>query len=289
VLGVAPDATAEEIKRRYRQLVKVAHPDAGRTGVELFLAVRRAYEVLSDPLRRAAYDVERSWRARAEEPPDRVAKATEAAGPTRERWQWTGETLENFARSFFGNIWADEAAEPPHPQAEPDWLLSGISRPGQRQAEDAADARQSRRGAPRVHLVELTLAESFAGKDAEVDGVRVRIPPGARDQSRYRISTPPAEIVVRLQPHRQYRVQGDDLAMDLAVAHDMATRGGELRLTHPGGPVVVRLPAGVRPGQILRLRGQGLPATPARRAGDLLLRVEVVAARPEAAAAQRGH
>ena len=57
VLGVAPDAGAEEIKRAYRQLARRYHPDISaddRTAA--FLEVARAYEVLCDPQRRRTYD-----------------------------------------------------------------------------------------------------------------------------------------------------------------------------------------------------------------------------------------
>lgn len=57
VLGVAPDAGAEEIKRAYRQLARRYHPDiSGDDRGTAFLEVSRAYTVLSDPERRRSYD-----------------------------------------------------------------------------------------------------------------------------------------------------------------------------------------------------------------------------------------
>lgn len=62
VLGVAPDATTEEITRAYRRLVRRYHPDtrdsrAGETIADAALArVIAAYDVLRDPERRARYD-----------------------------------------------------------------------------------------------------------------------------------------------------------------------------------------------------------------------------------------
>ncbi|GBF99721.1 hypothetical protein Rsub_12434 [Raphidocelis subcapitata] len=56
VLGVPPDAPLEEIKARYRKLAKQTHPDASGGEEQLFLAVRRAYEHLSNELLRAEHD-----------------------------------------------------------------------------------------------------------------------------------------------------------------------------------------------------------------------------------------
>jgi curved DNA-binding protein CbpA len=57
VLGLPPDAPAEAVKARYRELAKATHPDAGGGGgVEAFLAVRRAYDVLSQEMLRAEHD-----------------------------------------------------------------------------------------------------------------------------------------------------------------------------------------------------------------------------------------
>ena len=57
VLGVSPDAGADEIKRAYRQLARRYHPDiSGDDRGVAFLEVSRAYEVLQDPERRRRYD-----------------------------------------------------------------------------------------------------------------------------------------------------------------------------------------------------------------------------------------
>lgn len=59
ILGVEPDATAAEIRRVYRVLVKAHHPDLrpeDPAAHERFLVIKAAYEVLIDPVRRAAHD-----------------------------------------------------------------------------------------------------------------------------------------------------------------------------------------------------------------------------------------
>ncbi|GAB4231403.1 MAG: hypothetical protein Kow00109_03550 [Acidobacteriota bacterium] len=60
ILGVSQDASREEIQRAFRRLAREHHPDAGgEASGEQFRRIREAYEVLSDPQRRAAYDAER--------------------------------------------------------------------------------------------------------------------------------------------------------------------------------------------------------------------------------------
>ena len=59
VLGVARDATPDEIKKAYRRLARELHPDVnpGADASERFKLVTHAYDVLSDPEQRARYDV----------------------------------------------------------------------------------------------------------------------------------------------------------------------------------------------------------------------------------------
>lgn len=58
VLQVAPNATPEEIRSAYRRRALRLHPDQSGGGSEPFIELQRAYSVLSDPSRRAAYDRE---------------------------------------------------------------------------------------------------------------------------------------------------------------------------------------------------------------------------------------
>lgn len=63
ILGISPQAAADEIKSAYRRCVRQTHPDHSGTR-EKFQAVRAAYTLLSDPDKRARYDAERrAWMA----------------------------------------------------------------------------------------------------------------------------------------------------------------------------------------------------------------------------------
>jgi curved DNA-binding protein CbpA len=70
VLGVRPSAGADEIKRAYKQKARMHHPDANGGDprkTERFQQINEAYQVLSNPERRAAYDREREAHERGRE------------------------------------------------------------------------------------------------------------------------------------------------------------------------------------------------------------------------------
>ena len=90
VLGVAPSASAEQIREAYRRLAREHHPDrtatSGRTGGDVSMpAINEAYRVLNDPARRAVYDASlrgAPQRGPAAPPKESAAGATTATGST---------------------------------------------------------------------------------------------------------------------------------------------------------------------------------------------------------------
>src|SRR5256885_13408351 len=108
VLGVPRTATAEEIKRAYRQLARKHHPDlapAAERGkaAERFKEINEAHEVLSDPDKRAKYDaLGADWKSGMEftPPPRAERRATETV-------EW--EDLEGFS-DFFDSLFGRRSA-----------------------------------------------------------------------------------------------------------------------------------------------------------------------------------
>lgn len=81
---------------------------------------------------------------------------------------------------------------------------------------------------------------------------------------------------LRKAGRKAFRSRGHDISHSLSVAFLDALRGGTQRLSLPDGRALdVRLPAGLRDGQRIRLRGQGEPGSHGGAAGDLLLTIEV--------------
>jgi curved DNA-binding protein CbpA len=90
VLGVQRGASADEIRTAYRRAARASHPDLHPEDVtahDRFMRVQKAYEVLGDPARRAAYDTPPSRpaaaRARPYNPEEPVSLARELGETVR--------------------------------------------------------------------------------------------------------------------------------------------------------------------------------------------------------------
>jgi molecular chaperone DnaJ len=112
ILGVEPDASREDIKSAYRERVKKYHPDYYGKDREPFLEVQEAYEVLSDPTRRKAYDNELARERRSRSIPGGVTRRAPAS-PFRARrpevedllFNWSAEGLSGAFSEIFDNLW----------------------------------------------------------------------------------------------------------------------------------------------------------------------------------------
>jgi len=280
VLGVPRTATAEEIKRAYRQLARKHHPDLQvaserARASERFKEINEANEVLSDPDKRAKYDaLGANWKGGMDftPPPDT------GRGPSvTTDWEGFGDFSD-----FFGSIFGRPSAGRP-----------GAGRAG----ADRAGVRMPIPGNDVEGELPLTLDDVLHGgqRRITVDGrsLDVTIPRGIRDGATLRLAGqggpgvnggPAGDVYlrVRLLPHPRYRVVGDDLEMDLPLWPWQAVLGAEVRVDTPDGPVTLTVPPGTQSGQRLRLRGRGLPRDGAR--GDLYAVVRVVVpTRPSAA------
>jgi len=102
----------------------------------------------------------------------------------------------------------------------------------------------------------------------------VSIPKGILDGQRLRLAgqggagtgnAPAGDLYleVTLEEHKQYRVDGRDVTLDLPVAPWEAALGAEVVVPTPAGQVTMTVPAGSAAGRRLRLRGRGIPGNPA--------------------------
>jgi curved DNA-binding protein len=281
VLGVARDASADEIKRAYRRLARKYHPDVSKeAGAAAHMAeVNEAHAVLGDPERRAAYDaLGRGHRAGEPfTPPPGWDEGFEFSGRGFGEGAFgDGEPFGGFS-DFFAELFG-HAGRAPHERSA---RFTEARDGSDHHARIVLDLEDALKGATR----RLTLRAPQLGADGRVTlaerTLEVSIPAGVRPGQMIRLAgqgggTPAGDLFleVQLRPHPRFAVQGADLVTELPVAPLEAALGAVVPVAMPDGSTLqVRVPAGAQPGQRLTVRGRGLPG---RTPGDLALVLRVV-------------
>jgi curved DNA-binding protein len=283
-LGVAKDATADDIKRAYRKLARKYHPDVSKEAdaEARFKEVGEAYEVLKDPEKRAAYDqFGKDWKAGQEfrPPPDWDVNFEYAGDGAGEH------AFSDFFETLFGRMGGA--------RARPDFRSR---RPRMRGEDHHARIQVSLREAYEGSTKTLTLRSPQASPDGHVatatHSIRVSIPKGVKEGQRIRLAGqgapgfgggPPGDLYleVGLEPHPFFAADGRDIHLSLPVTPWEAALGATVPVPTLGGTVDLKIPAGTQSGNKLRLKGRGLPGSPP---GDQIvtLRIETPVADSQA-------
>jgi curved DNA-binding protein len=287
IMGVARDATQDDIKRAYRKLARKYHPDVSKEAdaEARFKEVGEAYEVLKDPEKRTAYDqLGANWKAGQEfRPPPDWDQGFEFHGGG-----FTGADAAGFS-DFFESLFGRGSVGAGFGGARAGGFHAHGEDAHARVVIDLEDAYQ---GATRT----LTLKHTELGGDGRPQlrerTLNVRIPRGVRQGQQIRLSgqgdpgigqgkAGDLYLEVSFRPHAHYHVEGADVFLDLPVAPWEAALGATVKVPTPTGAVDLKIPAGSGNGRKLRLKGRGIPA---RAAGDLyvVLQVALPAADSEA-------
>lgn len=117
--------------------------------------------------------------------------------------------------------------------------------------------------------------------------ISINLPPGLRQGARIRFagmgdfgaeeqSAGDLYVFINVE-NGVYSLEGDDLHATMPVPRSVAETGTDHTIpTVDGGQLRMKIPAGVKNGQVLRLAGKGMPATPqGEKGGDILIRVEI--------------
>jgi curved DNA-binding protein len=281
VMGLARDATQDEIKRAYRKLARKYHPDVSKEAdaERRFKELGEAYEVLKDPEKRAAYDqLGSNWRAGQDfRPPPGWDAGFEFSGGGYSESERGG--FSDFFESLFGRGGHFHAAGFGH------------------------RAPASGRGEDHHSRVDVNLEDAFHGatlslqlRIPEYDAkgrlsthlrrLQVKIPRGVTAGKRIRLagqggtghSGGPAGdlfLEIHIRPHSLYQVEGKDIFLTLPITPWEAALGGKVQVPTLGGRVDLAIPPGARSGQKLRLKGRGLPV-PGAASGDQFVVLQIV-------------
>ena len=269
ILGVNRDASEEEIKKAFRKLAHVHHPDKSGGNESKFKEASEAYTVLSDKKKRAQYD----------------AFGTSGAG-TGGFQGGTGfdpsgfsANMGGFDFSGFGNVGFDTG--------DLGDILSSIF-----------GGRRVRRGRDIAVDIELSFQESVFGAERKVvinskfvkqKEVSIGVPPGIDDGQMIRLNGQgeileggvPGDLYVKVhvRKHPYLRKEGYNLIMDLEIKLTEALLGEEKIIHTLDGEITLKISAGTKHGSILRVKGKGVPHNASARQsggrGDLYIRISI--------------
>jgi molecular chaperone DnaJ len=321
VLGVSPDASAEEVKKAFRKLAFECHPDRNHDdgATERFKVINEAYQVLGDEDKRAQYD---RWshlgNGRGFDGFDGVVSGFgdvfeaffggASTARARPRVPQQGNDLHcqvavSFEEAAYG---CDKTVEVE--RNETCSRCRGLgSEPGSRPVvcPDCGGAGQLRRVQQTVfgRFSNMVICERCSGDGSVVDRpcsqcrgngrerkrrtLMVRIPAGVEDGLHVRLrgegeagtwGGPPGNLYVAtaVKKHEFFGRDGNNVLYELSLNFAQAALGDEIDVPTLDGPASVRVAPGTQTGEVVRLKGKGIPCLNRDGRGDQLVKVKVV-------------
>lgn len=282
ILGVSRSASEADIKKAFRRLARQYHPDMNpgdKVSEAKFKEISEAYEVLSDSDKRRKYDQFGQYWNRM-------------GTPGTGGWPGGGAGFEEFEFGRYGSF--DEFIN--ELLGRFGGATSGAGFGGGYRGTGFQDfgggfggqARTAGMNLDAEAAISLSLSDAFRGSQRQLrinnETVDVKIPAGVRAGSKLRLkgkgNINPTNgqrgdlyLKIEIKPHDFFSLEGDNLLCEVPIAPDEAALGGPVEVPTPDGPATVNVPAGVRSGQILRLRGKGWPNKAGR--GDLLVKLQI--------------
>lgn len=238
-LGVDKSASQGDIKKAYKKLAQKYHPDRNTdpTAQDKFKEINTAYQTLKDPQKRAAYDNPNPF-------------GGQRGGGYSFR---TGDGVHvNVSGGMFDGMDLEDVLD----------TLRGGGFGGQR--------RQRRPMAK----VTISLQEAFTGTTRTLNNNTFTIPAGIRAGNKLAVDD--FIIVVDVLNHPKFRRANDDLIVGVEITAVEAMAGVECTITGLDGKTIkFQIPSGTQYGQIIRLKGKGMPNPEVNYRGDLLVQVGV--------------
>jgi DnaJ-class molecular chaperone len=269
-LGVARDASADDLRKAYRALAKQHHPDlnpGNKVAEDRFKAVASAYDILSDSEKRARYNRGEIDETGAEGAPEQPSYRGYAEGAQGRRYrqqagpEMGGEDLSDLFSDLFGQ--------------------------GGQARSDAP-----RRGRDQQYTLMVEFLDAVTGATKRLalpdgKGLDVRIPPGIEDGQIMRLKgqggpgrnagpAGDALIEIHINPHPLFRREGRDIHVDVPISFSEAVLGARIAVPTPSGPVMMAVPKHSDSGARLRLRGRGVAAHGGQPAGDEFVTLKLV-------------
>jgi DnaJ-class molecular chaperone len=271
VLGVAKDASQEDIQKAYRMLAKKLHPDlnpGNKKAEEQFKELSAAYDVLGDADKRGRFDRGEIDASGAEPPPRGFYR--DHAGGAGDPYA-SADGFGNFAGA--DDIFAD---------------LFGRGGPSNLRM----------RGQNVHYRLDLDFLDAINGAKRQVtmpdaSVLDVSIPAGTGDGQILRLrgkgmaglnggSPGDALVEVAVRPHRIFTRKDDNIHLELPISLREAVLGGKISVPTPAGAVTMTVPKWANTGTVLRLKGRGVPRSDGSRGDEYVTLKVMLPSKPDA-------
>lgn len=260
-LGVERNADAATIKKAYRKLAQKFHPDKNpgdKQAEEQFKLLTEAYAVLSDPEKKRQYD---------------------QFGDSGFHQRFTQEDI--FRNVNMGDIFGNFGGEDLFSQ-----LFGGRPRSHTRRPPARGQDYSMQISIPFRLAVQGGERRIDYRSDDKVEQIKVRIPPGIEQGAKLRVAGkgganpgggPPGDLYLHIdiEPDPVFTREGSDLLVRAEIPFSGICLGTTIEVPTLDAPKRVKVPAGMQPGQKIRLRGFGVGASGKRPDGDLYAIIEV--------------
>jgi len=314
VLEIERSAGHDEIKRSYKRLAFEFHPDrnpGNRDAEEKFKAINEAYQILSDPDKRAHYD---------------------SFGHISSEGMFSDHGFEGGFHDIFGNLFEEvfdagararaqrgndlryrlditfeesidgvekELKIPKHTFC-PDCNGSGAAPGGEATCQECGGRGEIgytqgflaiKRACPACSGTGKRITKRCSGCRGEKlirieHDLKVKIPAGIISESRLRIrgegeigfnGGPEGDLYIEIyvEEHPLFKRDGEDLYCEVPVSFVKAALGAEIEIPTPKGKSTIKVPPGTQSGQTFRLKGKGAPRLHSRGTGDLYIETNV--------------
>jgi DnaJ-class molecular chaperone len=260
ILGVATDATQDEIKKAYRNLAKIHHPDLNpgkKASEDKFKAISQAYELIETPESRKKFDDGEVLKNQNQQQRESFYKTQQGDG--------------RYSRSF-GNDFSEE-----------DFFANLFRASQQRESSP-------RKGQDQLYELSITFKDAVLGAEKEITlankkKLAVKIPGGILTGKKLRFSkmggtgikggvAGDAYVRITVEALAGFHRSGNTIETEVPISFYEGLLGGEIKVSTIDGNILLRIPPGSSTGARLRIKGKGVISASSR--GDQIVTLKVV-------------